>query len=367
MTTVNRTLLSQVLPTGPTLARGRVAVLDRFVHAERGEVRCPAAAALTADLGDRLGHGAAVTRGEVIEGTAEGSVTVCVTYLDRDGHAIGLAAVVRADDYEAIDMVQQTMRTWAASMRTRRVLVADLPECMTGECPHHRMAHASVLDFTDRGDAIVLIADRRLGRVAAAELAAAAQNAGGTAFAVTDPAEVSALDADPDALSFVIVPGIRVEAAMPILYALRERFPRLRGQHPDEYCYAESDLRESVRSVAEASERLLVVSASPAEASAAAEAHGVPWQQILDPALLRPAHLAASTLGLVSTSRAGAAGLRPVLDLLAGLGPLSVRHRAVRTGPPSNAVTSSTDATHIAENAEHSGDGASFPALSGEV
>jgi hypothetical protein len=37
-------------------------------------------------------------------------VTVCVSYLDRDGHAIGLAAAVRTRDYEAIDIVQQTMR-----------------------------------------------------------------------------------------------------------------------------------------------------------------------------------------------------------------------------------------------------------------
>ena len=349
MTKVNRTLLSQVVPNGPALVRGRVAVLDRFTHPERGPVRCPAAAALAADLGDRLGRGAAVTRGEVIEGTDSGSVTVCVTYLDRDGHAIGLAAAVRAHDYEAIDIVQQTVRAWAASMRTRRVLVADLPECMTGECPHHRMAHASVLDFTDRGDAIALIADRRRGRTGAAELAEATRNAGGTAFIVTDPAEVPALDAEPDALSFVIVPGIRVEAAMPILYALRERFPRLRGQHPDEYCYAESDLRESVRSVAEASERLLVVSASAAEASDAAEVHGVPWHQLLDPAWLRPSHLAASTLGLISTARAGAEGgdgVQPVLDLLAGLGPLSVRRRSVRTEPCPSAPTSA-DATDL--------------------
>ena len=363
MTTVNRTLLSQVLPTGPALARGRVAVLDRFVHAERGEVRCPAAAALAADLGDRLGRGAAVTRGEIVEGSDGGSVTVCVTYLDRDGHAIGLAAAVRAHDYEAIDTVQQTMRGWAASMRTRRVLVAEPPECMTGECPHHRMAHASVLDFADRGDAVALIADRRHGRSACAELAAAAQQAGGTAFTVTDPAEVAGLEADPDALSFVIVPGIRLEAAMAILYALRERFPRLRGQHPDEYCYAESDLRESVRSVAEASERLLVVSASPAEASAAAEVHGVPWHQIPDPSRLRPSHLAASTLGLVSTSRADAEGLRPVLDLLAGLGPLSVRRRTVRTEPRVNGLISADGAG----NAVPGADGASFPALRGEV
>jgi 4-hydroxy-3-methylbut-2-enyl diphosphate reductase len=142
---------------------------------------------------------------------------------------------------------------------------------------------------------------------------------------------------DPDALSFVIVPGIRIEAAMPILYQLREHFPRLRGQHPDEYCYAASDLHESVRSVAEASERLLVVAGSAEEAMNAADAHGVPWHPILDPADLRPSHLAAGTLGLIVAGGSGRADRDAVpdpfnlLDVLAGLGPLSVRRRGVRT------------------------------------
>lgn len=334
---MNRTRLFQVLPTGPTLARGRVAVLDRFVHAERGAVRCPAAGALAEDLGERLGRGAAVTRGEVVPGTDEGSVTVCVTYLDRDGHAIGLAAAVRTHDYEAIDVVQQTMRSWAAAMRTRRVLVADAPECASGVCPHRGMAYASVLDFTHRGDTVVLIADHRGNESAAEELASAARNAGGSAVIVGDPAEAASLKVDPDALSFVFVPGIRIEAAMPILYALREQFPRLRGQHPDEYCYAASDLRESTRSAAEASERLLVVAPSKAEAADVADVHGVPWHHVSDPTDLRPAQLTASTLGLISAGRAdsdlGDGALDSVLDLLAGLGPLSVRRRGVRTEP----------------------------------
>ena len=349
---MNRTLLFQVLNTGPTLTRGRVAVLDRFAHAERGAVRCPAAAALAADLGERLGRGAAVTRGEVVAGSDGGSVTVCVTYLDRDGHAIGLAAAVRTHDYEAIDVVQQTMRSWAAAMRTRRVLIADRPDCATGECPHHRMAHASVLDFTHRGDKIVLIADRHRGRLVAAELATAARNAGGSAIVVGDPADVASLAAkvDPEALSFVLVPGIRIEAAMPILYTLRERFPRLRGQHPDEYCYAASDLHESVRTVAEASDRLLVVSASAQEAMSVADVHGVPWHQILGPADLRPPHLAAGTLGLVVAGSAADSGagdsileVSDLLDLLAGLGPLSVRRRSVRTEPCPRRVSAAVE------------------------
>jgi len=348
---VNRTLLIQLLATGPTLTRGRVAVLDGFAHEERGTVHCPAAAALAADLGERLGRGDAVTRGEVVAGTDEGSVMVCVTYLDRDGHATGLAAAVRTHDYEAIDIVQQTMQAWAATMRTRRVLVADLPDCVTGECPHRRMAYASVLDFTHRGDTVALIADRRRGQSAAAELGAAARNAGGAAVVVGDPAEVASLGAkvDPDALSFVIVPGIRIEAAMPIIYRLRELVPRLRGQHPDEYCYAASDLHESVRSVAQASERLLVVGASADEASDVADVHGVPWHHVVNPADLRPSHLAASTLGVVVASAPGPGGARehgvePVLDLLAGLGPLSVRRRGVRTEPYPRRLSAAVDA-----------------------
>lgn len=344
---MNRTLLVQTLAAGPLVARGRISVLTRFAHPQRGAVRCPAAPAFAAGLAERLRPGSPAARRDVrLEADPDGgrhtreAVTLAVSYLDRDGRATGLAAALPADDDAARDTVLRALCEWTGVLRTRRILVAEPPACAdaatTTRCPHRRTAHASVLDFTDRGDALALITEP--GNAFAEQLAADARRAGGRAEIVHE-ADTSALDdVDPEALSFVIVPGTRVEVALPVLRALRRRFPRLRGQHPDEYCYGRSDWHETVRAVAAASECVLVLT-DPAEPSdptvaEALDAIGVPAVRISDPADLRPAHLDASAIALIQTRSATAdKRLAATLEVLAGLGPLAARRRTTRTEP----------------------------------
>ncbi|HTJ71432.1 MAG TPA: hypothetical protein VL551_28075 [Actinospica sp.] len=354
----NRTLLVQTLAKGPLVARGRISVLTRFEHPTRGAVRCPAAAAFAAALAERLRPGsAAIGRDVVLDSDVDATrhtrstTTAAVTYLDRDGHATGLAVALPSDDPDALDAVLRAVCEWTAVMRTRRVLVAEQPSCAvsataTAMCAHRRTAHASVLDFTHRGDTILLVTEP--GNALAEQLAADAREAGGRAeivYGAYGAVEGSALDdVDADALSFIVVPGTRIEVAAPVLLGLRERFPRLRGQHPDEYCYGRSDWYETVRSVAAASECVLVLT-DPAEptdptVTEVVERIGVPCLRVTDPADLRPAQLGFHAIGLIPANSVTAdKRVAEAIELLGGLGPLSTRRRATRTEPlrPSSA------------------------------
>jgi 4-hydroxy-3-methylbut-2-enyl diphosphate reductase len=350
---VNRTLLVQTLGKGPLVARGRINVLTRFEHPTRGSVRCPAAPAFSAALAERLRPGTAAPGRDVVLDSdldatrhTRATVTAAVSYL-VDGRAVGLAVALPSEDAAALDAVLRTVCEWTSVMRTRQVLVAERPSCAvsataTAMCPHRHTAHASVLDFTNRGDAVVLIAEP--GNALAEQLAADARGAGGRAEIVREAADPALEEVDPEALSFVIVPGTRIEAAAPVLLGLRERFPRLRGQHPDAFCYGRSDWHETVRSVAAASECVLVL-ADPAEptdptVAEVVDALGVPCMRVTDPADLRPAQLGFRAIGLLPANSVTAdKRVAEAIDLLGGLGPLSARRRATRTEPlrPSSA------------------------------
>ena len=337
----------QTLARGPLVARERISVLTRFEHPTRGSVRCPAAPAFAAALAERLRPGTRAVPGRdvLLDSDVDASrhtratVTAAVSYLDRDGHATGLAAALPADDAAALDAVLRALCEWTAVLRTRRVLVAEQPTCAastaaTALCAHRTGAHASVLEFVGRGDDIVLVADRE--SALAAQLAADARGAGGRAEIVRESATTALDDLDAAALSFVIVPGTRIEVAAPILRALRERFPRLRGQHPDAFCYGRSDWYETVRSVAAASECVLVLN-DPAEPTdptvvEVVDAIGVPCVRVTDPVDLRPSQLAHSAIGLIPVGSVTAdKRVAEAIELLSGLGPLSARRRATRT------------------------------------
>lgn len=338
----------QTLAKGPLVARGRINVLTRFEHPTRGSVRCPAAPAFAAALAEQLRPGAATPGRDVVLGSdvdagrhTRATVTAAVSYIDRDGQATGLAVALPSEDSAALDAVLRTVCEWTAVMRTRRILVAEQPSCAvsataTAMCPHRRTAHASVLEFANRGDAVVLITEP--GNALAEQLAADARGAGGRAHIVHAAADAALDGVDTDALSFLIVPGTRIEVAAPVLLGLRERFPRLRGQHPDEYCYGRSDWYETVRSVAQASECVLVLTdpAEPTDPTVAqvVDALNVPCLRVTDPADLRPAQLGFRAIGLVPAGSVTAdKRVAEAIDLLGGLGPLSARRRATRTEP----------------------------------
>ncbi|MFD0573729.1 hypothetical protein ACFQ0T_36535 [Kitasatospora gansuensis] len=77
---------------------------------------------------------------------------------------------------------------------------------------------------------------------------------------VAEMADLTRLgDLDGSRLSFVIRPCAPIEDVTPLLRALRDQFPLLRGQHPSEWCYVMSDRRSSLRLATEGADLLLVL------------------------------------------------------------------------------------------------------------
>ncbi|MEU4539717.1 hypothetical protein AB0G15_33170 [Streptosporangium sp. NPDC023825] len=197
-------------------------------------------------------------------------------------------------------------------------------------CPLVSAAHAEVARFTERGDLTVVI-----GRPGDAVVPGILGQAPETTVLVETAADVARLrPADPMAVSYLIQPGIPVERALPVVAALRARFPGLRGPDPDDFCYHASDRATSVASVAAAGD-LLLVAAGPGCPDARhviglAGDSGVLSRVVtgvsdLCPSLLREA----GTVALTGARSAPPGLVDEILTVLSGLGPLNVVDRRV--------------------------------------
>ncbi|WP_158895705.1 hypothetical protein [Amycolatopsis anabasis] len=265
-------------------------------------------------------------------------VLFAVTYWDVDGTVVGFGAAAHPEDPESMALAEEAVETWSKVLRTRRVLIAatgsacadPTPE-VDATCPLVARAGSRVREYADRGDSVVVLG--QAGRVTDHLIGHAPE----AAVLLESEAGVDDLDhIAPDQLSFVVAPGIPIEDVAQMLAALRSRFPRLRGQHPDEFCYAASDRREALRSVAAASDLLLVCGdreePETAELLGWARPLGCRTRQLTDPARLRPEWLgiATATVGIVTISSSPHL-TNAMVEVLSGLGPLSVAHRRVST------------------------------------
>lgn len=135
---------------------------------------------------------------------------------------------------------------------------------------------------------------------------------------------------DPDQVSFVVHPCAVTEDVAEILGALRAAYPRLRGQHPDQWCYRESDFRNSARTVGRASDLVLDLT----EAGGYRDPADAVGLHLTELAQLRPELLApAATVAVIADHgqrSTGSPGTADITTALSGLGPLSVvHHRSV--------------------------------------
>ena len=205
-----------------------------------------------------------------------------------------------------------------------------------GTCPLVAAAQADALRYAERGDVVVVV-----GRAGHAALPALAGHAG-PAVVAGSAAEAGSVSLPPGTggreVSFVVDPAMPADEAMQIITALRERFPDLRGHHFDVLCEVASDWTRTVAAVAAGSELVLALTAradsGEVDAIRAACRPGVPVRVVrsladLDAETLRQA----SVIGLVTALSAPADLESQVTSALAGLGPLSVRHRGTRTQP----------------------------------
>lgn len=220
--------------------------------------------------------------------------------------------------------------TYGASTSLRTNAAARGLDLIDTTCPLVRGMHADRKRFADRGDTVLII-----GKATHAATISLVEEAHGSTILIESIADIEGLRVDPARVSYLVSGGVAIEDATPLIAALRKRYPRLRGQHPDELCYATSERIGTVRAVAAACEVVLVLD-GPGSADAQdlidrvtsvqASAH-----RISDAAEIEAEWLAgAATVGLVTTSSAKPRMTEDVIDAVSGLGPLSVvRHSMV--------------------------------------
>jgi len=352
---MNYTRLTEMLDVTLT-GDSRPLVVTSFLHPVRGPVRCPAAALFAAQLrsdGVPVALGAVDTTPSTRAprpSTRPHGILAATTYLGPDGRATGVA-IAAGPEHAAL--LQRVLSPWSAALRTRRVLITEgRPRCGTagrpqgaaaarlpasrrvpegdaerGGCGPWEAARSALDSYLDRGDTVFLVA----GAAQALRHPLLDTGQSGRVLRVDSTEAAAALRvADPDHVSFVVHPCAVTEDAAEILGALRAVYPRLRGQHPDQWCYRESDFRNSARTVGRASDLVLDLT-DEGRYSGSADPAGL---HVTSLAQLRPELLApAATVAVIADHGrrdTGSPCTTDVTTALSGLGPLSVvHHRSV--------------------------------------
>lgn len=321
---MNRSVERRRFPVGGTVP-GTVVVAP-FEHPERGQVRCSATPLVAASL-RRLGHH--VQERRVGVGAANGTLFTA-SYLDAQGRAVGIAAAAHDSDAAGLIAARESVEAWSALWRTRRLLVADVGD--RSPCRHVDIADETMRRFVERGDQVVVIGGRD--GVLPALCGQGSMPPG--AVLVESVQDVPAVHVDPERVSYLVAAGTDVDGAMRVVSALRARYPRIRGPHPDGFCYEQSDRIETVRMVSGSCDHVLVVGAVNALDSVALVAvtgeRGTPVHLVDDVSRILPHWLAgAAAVGVVTTSSAPRGLAAEVVDVLSGLGPCSIVRKRVVT------------------------------------
>ncbi len=199
-------------------------------------------------------------------------------------------------------------------------------------CPLVAAAQTAASRTADRGQQLVLI-----GQPGQASTTAITSHAPGYVTVLDTAAKTAAVRAgDSRHISYLMQPGITLEAGAPIVSALRSRYPSVRPAMPSDICYAPSDRAGTIYSVALGSEVMLVLgdpqTADAKQVCGFARDAGTHVQMISEVTDIKPAMLATvDTVGLAESTSASAGLAAQVISALSGLGRLNVARRRLST------------------------------------
>ncbi len=198
-------------------------------------------------------------------------------------------------------------------------------------CPLVAAAQSAAHRAAERGHHLALV-----GQSGNAATAALVSEAAEHVTVVETPGSVALHVSDSRPVSYLLEPGIPVEASAPILGALRSRYPAIRNGNPDDICYAPSDRAGSIRAVAGASDVVLVLgdarSPDTRQISGLARDAGTKVQVVSAASDITPATLnSVHTIGIAESTSAPVALAEQVITVLSGLGKLTVTTRRLHT------------------------------------
>jgi 4-hydroxy-3-methylbut-2-en-1-yl diphosphate reductase len=206
-------------------------------------------------------------------------------------------------------------------------------------CPIVAAAQAAAAWAADRGHHLVVV-----GPPDHAATNPISSQAPGRVTVVDTPAKTAAVSAGQGAgVSYLLQPGLAVEAGAPTVSALRSRYPAARPAVSAETCYAPSDRAGTIYSVALGSDLMLVVgdpqSSDARHVCALARDAGTKVQLISDVADIKPTMLSSVlTIGMAESTSAAAGLAARVLEALSGLGRLTVARRRLSTEKTATAL-----------------------------
>jgi 4-hydroxy-3-methylbut-2-en-1-yl diphosphate reductase len=205
-------------------------------------------------------------------------------------------------------------------------------------CPIVATAQAAAGRAADRGHQLLLV-----GPPDHAATNPISSQAPGRATVVDTPAKTATVGAAGGPVSYLLQPGFALEAAAPIVSALRSRYPAARPAVPAESCYAASDRAGTIYSVALGSDLMLVVgdpqSSDARHVCALARDAGTKVQLIGNVDDIKPTMLTSVlAIGMAESTSAPAGLAARVLDALSGLGRLTVARRRLSTEKTAGAL-----------------------------
>jgi 4-hydroxy-3-methylbut-2-en-1-yl diphosphate reductase len=206
-------------------------------------------------------------------------------------------------------------------------------------CPLVAQAQDTAGRLAARGQHVVLI-----GQHSAAAAGPIASRASGQATIVENAGGTIGLNvSDAQHISYMLQPGLPVEAASSTIAALRSRYPAAQGTPPEGLCYAPSDRLGTVRAVATGSDFVLVLgdpeAADVRQLVGQAREAGARVQPIGAVFDITPAMVdSVISLGLIESTTAPAGLAAQVLAAVGGLGELHVARRQLRTELPGAAT-----------------------------
>jgi 4-hydroxy-3-methylbut-2-en-1-yl diphosphate reductase len=223
--------------------------------------------------------------------------------------------------------VAPSVRRTAAS---RHLAVVD------ATCPLVTKVHAGVRRAAGRGDTVFLI-----GHAEHEEVEGTVGESPERVVVVASEAEAEAVSApDPARVASAVQTTLAVDEAERIATVLRRRFPALVEPRSADICYATTNRQAAVRAVAAEADRLVVVGSANSSnsvrlaevgARAGVDARRVDRPDELDLTWLARARRVAVTAGASAPDHLVDGGVGSVVDLLRGLGPVTVTPRPTTT------------------------------------
>jgi 4-hydroxy-3-methylbut-2-enyl diphosphate reductase len=198
-------------------------------------------------------------------------------------------------------------------------------------CPLVAKVHNEVDRFHRRGYQVLLI-----GHAGHDETEGTLGEGGGITL-VEDADDIAGLQvADPDRLAYVTQTTLSPDDVSSLVGVLSERFPAIVGPRAADVCYATQNRQDAVRAIASACDLMLVIgspnSSNTVRLAEVATRAGCRAELLDDETGLELGWLrGASTVGVTAGASAPASLVERVVATLAGLGPIQIDERPVRT------------------------------------